>query len=173
MLAVESGKKTFPGFHLWPVRAQKGRDDAKDRYMCLEKSYFSGILSAGTNSSSTGDFFGTLQFLQLLMLCCVKVLVAQSCLTLCDRMDVVRQVPLSMEFPRQEYWGGLPFPSPGPTQESHCSQILYHLRHWRNLQCLVRHIEISDYLINEWLDVNNKEGCFHKILLICLSWLKK
>ena len=23
------------------------------------------------------------------------------------------QVPLSMEFSRQEYWGGLPFPSPG------------------------------------------------------------
>ena len=23
------------------------------------------------------------------------------------------QAPLSMGFPRQEYWGGLPFPSPG------------------------------------------------------------
>jgi len=26
---------------------------------------------------------------------------------------VVCQVPLSMGFPRQEYWSGLPFPSPG------------------------------------------------------------
>ena len=26
---------------------------------------------------------------------------------------VTRQVPLSMEFSRQEYWGGLPFPPPG------------------------------------------------------------
>ena len=26
---------------------------------------------------------------------------------------VSRQVPLSMEFSRQEYWSGLPFPSPG------------------------------------------------------------
>ena len=26
---------------------------------------------------------------------------------------VARQVPLSLGFPRQEYWGGLPFPSPG------------------------------------------------------------
>ena len=26
---------------------------------------------------------------------------------------VVRQVPLSMEFSRQEYWSRLPFPSPG------------------------------------------------------------
>ena len=26
---------------------------------------------------------------------------------------VVHQAPLSMEFSRQEYWGGLPFPTPG------------------------------------------------------------
>ena len=26
---------------------------------------------------------------------------------------VAHQAPQSMEFPRQEYWGGLPFPSPG------------------------------------------------------------
>ena len=26
---------------------------------------------------------------------------------------VARQAPLSMEFSRQEYWLGLPFPSPG------------------------------------------------------------
>ena len=26
---------------------------------------------------------------------------------------VARQVPLSMEFSRQAYWSGLPFPSPG------------------------------------------------------------
>ena len=26
---------------------------------------------------------------------------------------VARQAPVSMGFPRQEYWSGLPFPSPG------------------------------------------------------------
>ena len=26
---------------------------------------------------------------------------------------VALQAPLSMKFPRQEYWSGLPFPSPG------------------------------------------------------------
>ena len=26
---------------------------------------------------------------------------------------IASQAPLSMEFPRQEYWNGLPFPSPG------------------------------------------------------------
>ena len=25
---------------------------------------------------------------------------------------IARQAPLSMEFPRQEYWSGLPFPTP-------------------------------------------------------------
>ena len=37
------------------------------------------------------------------------LLVPRSCLTLCDPMDVA---PLSMGFPRQEYWNGLPFPPP-------------------------------------------------------------
>ena len=39
--------------------------------------------------------------------------VTQSCLTLSDPMDCSRQAPLSMEFSRQEYWGGLPFPPSG------------------------------------------------------------
>ena len=41
------------------------------------------------------------------------VLVAQLCPTLCDPRTVAHQAPLSMEFSRQEYWSGLPFPSPG------------------------------------------------------------
>ena len=32
---------------------------------------------------------------------------------LCDRKTVARQAPLSVGFPRQEYWSGLPFPPPG------------------------------------------------------------
>ena len=43
----------------------------------------------------------------------MKALVAQSCLTLCDPIDVAFQASLSMEFFRQKYWCGLPFPSPG------------------------------------------------------------
>ena len=39
--------------------------------------------------------------------------VAQSCLTLCNLWTVAHQDPLSMGFSRQEYWSGLPFPSPG------------------------------------------------------------
>ena len=46
---------------------------------------------------------------------------------------VAHQAPLSMEFPRQEYWSGLPFPLPGDLPDQglnpglpHCKQILYH-----------------------------------------------
>ena len=31
----------------------------------------------------------------------------------CNPWTVARQAPLSMGFSRQEYWSGLPFPSPG------------------------------------------------------------
>ena len=68
---------------------------------------------------------------------CVCVCVAQSCPTLQDSMDY--RAPLSSELSRQEYWSGLPFPSPGnlPSPRSipgllHCSQILYHLGHQGN-----------------------------------------
>ena len=36
------------------------------------------------------------------------------CPGLCDPVDcVAHQAPLSIEFPREEYWSGLPFPPPG------------------------------------------------------------
>ena len=49
---------------------------------------------------------------------------------------VAHQAPLSMGFSRQEYWSGLPFPSPGDLpspgielRSPHCRQTLYHLSH--------------------------------------------
>ena len=40
--------------------------------------------------------------------------VTQSYPTLCDPMDSgLHQAPPSMGFSREEYWSGLPFPSPG------------------------------------------------------------
>ena len=66
---------------------------------------------------------------------CAVCLVAQSCLTVTP-WTIVHQAPLSMEFSRQEYWNGLPFPSPGSLPDlgiepglPHCRQILYHLRY--------------------------------------------
>ena len=49
---------------------------------------------------------------------------------------VAYQDPPSMRFSRQEYWSGLPFPSPGDPPDPgikprfpHCRQTLYHLSH--------------------------------------------
>ena len=39
-------------------------------------------------------------------------IVNQLCPSLCDPMGYSLPVSLSMEFSRQEYWSGLPFPSP-------------------------------------------------------------
>ena len=41
------------------------------------------------------------------------VLVAKSCSTLVTPWTVAHKAPLSMGSPRQEYWSGLLFPSPG------------------------------------------------------------
>ena len=56
--------------------------------------------------------------------------VAQSCPTLCDPVNWGRQVPLSMGFSRQEYWSGLPFPSPylilsGPSMNNFSEWVLW------------------------------------------------
>ena len=43
----------------------------------------------------------------------VSWLVAKLCDSFVTPWTVVLQALLSMVFPRQEYWSGLPFPSPG------------------------------------------------------------
>ena len=44
-------------------------------------------------------------------------LVAKSCPMLATPWTVAHHAPLSMEFFRQEYWNGLPFPSPEDLSE--------------------------------------------------------
>ena len=44
---------------------------------------------------------------------CMCVLVTQFCPTLATAWTVAQQAPLSLGLSRQEYWNGLPFPSPG------------------------------------------------------------
>ena len=59
----------------------------------------------------------------LLLLC------AQSCLSLCR---VAHQTPLSMGFSRQQYWSGLPFPTPGdlPDPEIKPMSLCLHIGRW-------------------------------------------
>ena len=45
--------------------------------------------------------------------CVCVCVVTQSCLTLVAPWTIACQVPLSIEFPSQEYWNGLPFPPLG------------------------------------------------------------
>ena len=52
--------------------------------------------------------------------------------------------PLSLRFSRQEYWSGLPFPSPGDLPDPgiepgllHCRQILYQLSYEGDVICML------------------------------------
>ena len=50
--------------------------------------------------------------IMMIMIMMDYVLVAQSCLTLCNPVHCSPLGALSMEFSRQEYWSGWPFPPP-------------------------------------------------------------
>ena len=70
----------------------------------------------------TGEPDGLLSLLEIirngdvklrnLMLFAAAAKSLQSCPTLCDPIDGTHQAPPSLRFSRQEYWSGLPFPSP-------------------------------------------------------------
>ena len=77
---------------------------------------------------------------------------------------VARQAPLSSEFPRQEYWSGLPFPPPGDPPDPGLNSGLLCLLHWQvsSLPLLLSGkplgAEISKlYSINvrEWKQIQN------------------
>ena len=71
---------------------------------------------------------------------------AQSCLTFYNPWTVAHQAPLTTGFSRQEYWSGLPFPTPGDlpqlrnrTQVSCIGRrILDHWATWEALGCLCK-----------------------------------
>ena len=50
---------------------------------------------------------------EMLCGCCCCYFVAKLCPTLVTPWTIAHQAPLSLEFPRQEYWSGSPFPSLG------------------------------------------------------------
>ena len=58
-----------------------------------------------------------LKMVKMVNIICCYCLVTKSCLTR-NPMDCSPPVSLSMEFPRQEYWTGLLFPSPGDLPDS-------------------------------------------------------
>ena len=68
------------------------------------------------------------------------------------------QAPLSIGFSRQEYWSGLPLPSPGVFLTrglnlglQHCRQILYYLSHQGSPEIqsdLLVNVQVIDFLVN-------------------------
>ena len=72
---------------------------------------------------------------------------AQLCLMLCDPMECSLPALLSMGFSRQEYWSGLPFPSPRIflTQGSNL-----HLLHWQVDTSPLSHLG-SPKLVHRWI----------------------
>ena len=45
-------------------------------------------------------------------------------LLFCDPMNCSFQTPLSLEFPKQKYWSGLPFPTPADLPDSGIETVL-------------------------------------------------
>ena len=78
-------------------------------------------------------------------ICCCCYLVTKPCLTLLQLHGLSPQPPLSTGFPRQEYWSGLPVPSPGnlpnPGIElvfpASASGIYIFLNHWATKEALL------------------------------------
>ena len=85
------------------------------------------------------------------------------------------QVPLSMGFSRQEYWSGVPFPSPGDLPNpgiepslTHCRQTLYRLSHqYPNFIILLE-------IFHLWASIYTPSNCFahhHPVRFWCTSSL--
>ena len=69
-----------------------------------------GFLKTEHSNPRYGSDLFVLVFIMVMV---VGGLVAKPCLTIVTPWTVACQAPLSMGFSRQEYWTGLPFPSPG------------------------------------------------------------
>ena len=82
-----------------------------------EFSKFAGILSVALSQHHLLEF----EIAQL-----GSSLVAKSYLTLVTPLTVACQAPLSMGFPRQQYWSGLPFPSLGDLLDPGSNPRLLH-----------------------------------------------
>ena len=82
-------------------------------------------------------------------------LVTKLCLTLETSWTVTCQAPLSMKFSRQEYWSGLPFPSPGDLPDPgikpsllQCRQTI--LRQFRHTHHALFSVELRTWGKSSW-----------------------
>ena len=66
-----------------------------------------------------------------------------------DPTDCSLQAPLSMGFPRQEYWSGLPFPTPGDLPDPGIEPASLAPLHWQTDSLPLRH-QGSPCLLRSW-----------------------
>ena len=66
---------------------------------------------------------------------------------------VACQAPLSMGFSRQQYWSGLPFPSPGDLPDPGSKPCLLH---WQEYSLPLSHFEVAKFTTEL---IKNKESC--------------
>ena len=96
-------------------------------------------------------------------------LVAKSCPTIATSWTVARQAPLSMEFSRQEYWSGLPFPSPGDETLVSCIAGRS-FTDWATRDCLKRAITPLNW---EWMQtIKGKKKKSFKVESVCFRKLE-
>ena len=84
----------------------------------------------------------------------IHALVTKSCPTLVTPWTVAHQAPLPIGFPRQEYWSGLPFPSPGDLPDRKIEP-----KSWQADSLLLSHQESP--LLYQYLIINSKTFMEH------------
>ena len=86
-----------------------GQEDPQKKEMATHPVFLPGECSA--KYAHNNMYFNSCLYINNIF--SFRGLVTKSCLTLVTPWTVTHQTSLSMEFPRQEYWSGLPFASPG------------------------------------------------------------
>ena len=76
-----------------------------------EKRHLTAVHKTNCQKYNNIDSIKNFEFLKFVCVCVCVCVCAQLCPPLCNSVDF--QAPLSVGFPRQEYWRGLPFPPPG------------------------------------------------------------
>ena len=109
---INSREHNFPYFNIFEIRMYLKIDGMS--YFSREHFFF--FLSGTYNKTEpfTEDILNSMGHSPRWM----DGVHVQSCPTLVTPWTVARQAPLSMEFSRQEYWSGLPFPTSGDLPDS-------------------------------------------------------
>ena len=89
------------------------------RHWLLRRKFMTNLDSVLKNRNIT--LLTKVHIVKTLVFPVVMCWVSLSCPTLCGPMDCIPPGSLSMEFSRQEYWSGLPFPSPSSHVYANCT----------------------------------------------------